>query len=207
MTIATHDELTAELAAWLNRDDLTARIPTFIRLFEARVNRRLRSLQQEISYTQLTAASMATYALPSDARKVRSAYLDDSPVVPLAAMTPSALRAAYPDTTTAQPLAYAVSGQNLVLAPIPNDAFVLVLNYFREVPALTSSNTTNWLLSAHPDAYLFGSLAASEAFLMNDSRVGFWKSGLDEVLGEIMQEANDQRLPTGPVASKPAIVE
>jgi hypothetical protein len=42
MTIATYSELLTELDAWLNRSDLTARIPTFIRLFESRANRQLR---------------------------------------------------------------------------------------------------------------------------------------------------------------------
>lgn len=209
MTIATFDELNAELSAWLNRADAdyTARVPTLIRLFEARMNRLLRSPQQEVSLSQATIAGTAAYALPTDARKIRGAYLNESPVVNLAAMSASELRFAYPDTTTGTPAAFAISGQSIILAPTPNDAFSLVLNYFREVPALTSSASTNWLLTAHPDAYLFGSLAAAEAFLMNDDRVAFWKGGLDEVLSEIMAEANDQRMPSGPLASKPPIAE
>jgi hypothetical protein len=43
MTIATYAELVSEMGDWLNRTDLTAKIPTFVRLFEARMNRRLRS--------------------------------------------------------------------------------------------------------------------------------------------------------------------
>jgi hypothetical protein len=33
--------------------------------------------------------------------------------------------------------------------------------YSQKVPALSDSATTNWLLTSHPDAYLFGTLTMS----------------------------------------------
>jgi hypothetical protein len=42
MAITTNAELESALAGWLDRSDLTARIPDFVTLCEARVNRKLR---------------------------------------------------------------------------------------------------------------------------------------------------------------------
>ncbi len=47
MSISTYAELQTAVGNWLNRADLTARIPEFIELFEARVKRDLRVRQME----------------------------------------------------------------------------------------------------------------------------------------------------------------
>lgn len=209
MTIATYSELVTEIGEWANRadTDFTNRIPTFIRLFEARVNRKLRSPQQEITLTQSTVGSTSTYALPSDFRQARKVILETDPITSLEPMSPANLNTFYPDSATGQPAAYAISGQNLILAPTPDGAYTLVINYFREVPALTDSNNTNWLLSAHPDAYLFGALCEAAAFLIDDDRAATWKNAWDEVLFEIMSEANDMRTTAGPLTLRPTVIE
>jgi hypothetical protein len=53
------------------------------------------------------------------------------------------------------------------------------------ITALSAGNATNWLLTANPDAYLFGSLAAAEPFMPADPRIGMWKTRRDEILGTL----------------------
>ena len=64
MSITTYSELQQAIADWLERADLTARIPDFIALFEATANRRLRLRQQE-AVASLTPSAGAA-ALPAD---------------------------------------------------------------------------------------------------------------------------------------------
>ena len=47
MAIGTFAELKTAIANWLDRDDLTARVPEFIALSEARINRALDVRQME----------------------------------------------------------------------------------------------------------------------------------------------------------------
>jgi hypothetical protein len=48
------------------------------------------------------------------------------------------------------------------------------LLYLAKIPALSDSNTSNWLLSEAPDVYLYGSLVHSAPYLQEDDRLGVW---------------------------------
>lgn len=203
MALSTYAELLTELDAWLNRSDLTARIPTFIALFESRANRLLRVPEMEAESTFTLASGVDTYALPDDFLAARSVIYDDEELL---GVTPATLRSNY-DTAEGIPIAYAIVGTDMVMAPTPNAADTATLNYFQSIPALTADNPTNWLLTKYPDLYLWGSLTMAEAYLRDDERVAVWKSAWDEALAEIVRAGNKQRLPASPLAARPVIPE
>ena len=63
MAIGTYAELQTAVANWLDRDDLTDRIPEFIALAEAKMNRNLRiSLMENVSTAITMAAGHGTIA-------------------------------------------------------------------------------------------------------------------------------------------------
>ena len=64
MAISTKAELHTAVANWLNRSDLTSRIPEFIELAEAGFNRNLRTRQMLSRSTTTTSAQYIS--LPSD---------------------------------------------------------------------------------------------------------------------------------------------
>lgn len=207
MTIASHSELLTEIDAWMNRSDLSGRIPTFIRLFEARMNRRLADPKMELVSTSVTTSGTSNYALPDDFSMARNLYLATSPKTQLAYMTPAALRDTYSANDTGQPEAYTVEGEELVLAPTPDGEYTLTLTYSQHVPALTETNTTNWLLSLFPDLYLWGALTRAEAFLKDDERVNLWKSAEDEAMAEAIRYANRRRHGPGPLQMRSTVIE
>ena len=65
MAIGTYAELQTAVANWLDRDDLSLRIPEFIALAEARMNRILRLRLMESTYTASTVATQRNLALPT----------------------------------------------------------------------------------------------------------------------------------------------
>lgn len=207
MTIATYAELLTELDAWLNRSDLTARIPTFIRLFESRANRLLRVPEMRTQTSYATVADTPELALPSDFLSAIDLYLDDDPDVVLAAMSPAVLRNTYPQATTGQPIAYAVVGSQMMLGPSPDGEYTILLDYYQRIPALSEDNTTNWLLDIYPDLYLWGSLCMAEAFLRDDDRLSVWKSAWDEATAEANRQGNLQRTPSSPLMMQPTVWE
>lgn len=207
MTIASYSELLDEIDAWLDRSDLTARIPTFIRLFEARMNRRLRVPDMETTVTTTLEADETTYALPDDFLGMKSIFVDSSPDRVLVAMTPANIRATYPYATSGLSGAYAIEAGNIILAPPPGSGDTLTMTYYAEIPALTESNTTNWLLDGHPDAYLYGTLCMAQAYLVDDERLATWKAAWDEAVAEVQDSANRSRIPAGPLTMRSAISE
>lgn len=207
MAIASYADLLDELSAWLNRSDLTARIPTFIRLFEARMNRSLRIPEMEANTTFTTAAALTDYTLPADFLEARELTVLGNADVLIEAGSAQDIRyriaALYAGTTQF----YAVQGGNLVIAPAPLAGAMLNLRYYQRIPALSATNTTNWLLNAHPDAYLFGVLCMAEAYIYDDNRLAVWKNAWDEVMAEIASSANRHRLPAAPVAMRSPVFE
>jgi hypothetical protein len=206
MTIASYSELVTELEAWFNRADLTSRIPTFIRLFEARMNRKLRVPNMETSATSITALDTEAVALPTDFRQPRSIYLQTDPITRLDYVTPQYLRSTYAASLTGKPVCFTIQGRDLILAPTPDAEYTLALDYYANIEGLTSSNTTNWLLEAHPDAYLYGSLCMAKAFEVDPERLAQWKVAWDEVMGEIITEGNAARL-SGPLQMRATVSE
>src|SRR5258705_11306601 len=64
MSITSYSELQASIAGWLKRTNLTARIPDFITLAEATLNRQLRTRQMSAVYSRTTDQNIIT--LPDD---------------------------------------------------------------------------------------------------------------------------------------------
>ena len=88
MAIGTYAELKTAVANWLDRDDLTDRIPEFISLAEARMNRVLRIRLMEGKYTASTVAGQRNYALPTGYIQMRNFQVNTSPITPVQYVSP-----------------------------------------------------------------------------------------------------------------------
>ena len=88
MSIGSYQELKDAIANFLARDDLTAQIPDFIQLAEARMSRELETREQEKRATATLTAGDEYIALPTDMREIRSVKLNVSPVKVLSYLTP-----------------------------------------------------------------------------------------------------------------------
>lgn len=181
----TWADLKTSLANWLSRDDLnTTEIPEAIALAERRFNRKLRAPQMEDAVSTTTSGS--TIVLPTDFLELRAVYIDASPKVVLEQVTFSELRNRYSSSTTGQPQNFALqSGNEMVLGPAPDTTYTLVINYYKKITTLDGSTATNWLLTAHPDAYIHGSLVELHTLLHDEARAAFHEGRARQVLDEI----------------------
>lgn len=175
MAITSFTELKTAAANWLNRADLTSRIPEFIALAEARMNRdrRLR-VKDAIARDTLSVSGQFT-SLPSDFARMVNCELQVDPVQPMTVATPQQMdsyRAAYP---TGNPAHYCVHGSELEVVPVPTSATLGII-YHKKVVALSDSNTSNWLFAAAPDVYLYATLLESSPYLKDDERIAVWEA-------------------------------
>jgi hypothetical protein len=174
MSITNYSELQTSVASWLNRGDLSANIPDFITLAEAQLNTDLKTRSMETKVTLSTVAGTKTVALPTDMLEMRRLQVSGTYNQPLSYRSPDELSIDYASNMSAQPIVFTVVGGNIELAPIPDGVYTLELTYQQRIPALSVSNTTNWLLTNWPNAYLYGALVAATPFIMNDARIQVW---------------------------------
>lgn len=183
MSIGTFAELSTAIGNWTDRTDLSARIPEFIALFEAQVNRKLRVRQQVVSATLTPSAGSAT--LPTDYLEWKRVTWNGSQTRQLDYVTPAYLEGFNPDHSSDDPLFFTIEGETLKIAP--RSTTTLDFLYAQKVPALSVGNTTNWLLTAHPDAYLFGSLTMLATFTGDAENGQAWnvlaQKDLEEIWG------------------------
>lgn len=174
MSITNYSELQGSVASWLNRGDLSANIPDLITLAECQLSRDLQARGMEAKVTLSTVVGTKTVALPTDMLEMRRLQVTGAYNQPLSYRSPDELSADFSDNSSGQPVVFTVVGANVELAPIPDAVYSLELTYKQRIPALTVSNTTNWLLTNWPDAYLWASLLAATPFIMNDARLPTW---------------------------------
>ena len=195
MSLDTYTGLVAEVGNWLDRPDLAARVPTFIRLVESKVNRRLSDPDMEQVSTS-TASSDYT-ALPDGFGEMVSISTGDLPLAPMSAVEYAGIDSAI----TGRPRFYIIVDGAIGFYPRDATAAIRIV-YRKNVPALTSSNATNWLLTRAPDVYLYGALTEASAFLVEDDRAGSWKALFDQAMAELMIDADRRRWGVGPLAPR-----
>lgn len=201
MALDTYDNLKTEIASFLNRDDLTANIDTFIDLAETRHARDLRIREMEaVDTTITTVAGTQSYDLPTGYLELRYAMLQTSPYTMLQYMSPADFFRVYNlGEGNGKPIYYTIIGTKIYLGHTPDDANVLNLGFFKRATALSSSNTTNDILTNFPDLYLYGSLAETSPFLMQDERLTVWSSLYKEGVKTANESAQRGRVSSAPL--------
>jgi len=180
MAITTYAELQTAIGDWLNRADLDQKIPDFIRLAESTLNDVLRSADMVTQSTAVTITS-GRATLPADALEIVYAQVASSDDEPLEQVTPQQLTMLRRTRTrdAANPRFFAIIGRDIVVTPTPTSGS-LDLDYYQRIPALTDSNTTNWLLDDAPHMYLYTSLLHATPFLMDDARYAVFNSTVSQ---------------------------
>jgi hypothetical protein len=192
MALSTYAELQASIAGWLSRGNLTARIPDFITLAEARFNRKLRVREMETVVSGTLSGQ--TLTPPTDLLEIqRLAIYPTGAEVELEYTAPKTM-AKY-GTETGQPFYFTTMNQALYVAPIPDGNYAYKLFYVQKVPALSGSNATNWLLTSAPDVYLYAALLEAEPYLKNDKRVPLWANAYNAAIVDLQEQNDRQQVP------------
>ena len=193
MAISNYSELNTAVANWLDRDDLTDRIPEFIALAEARFNRLLRIRAMETKQTASTVASQRNLALPTNFIQMRNLQINTSPITSLEYVTPEMYDRLYGGSDTGTPKAYTILADEIQLGPIPASVQTIEMLFYKRFDALTSSASTNWMITNAPDVYLYGCLLEAEPFIMNDPRVQLWATAFQQAIADIQDQDNRDR--------------
>jgi len=185
VAIATYSDLQAAIASWLNRTDLTAQIPDFITLAEARMMRklRLRLFEQEAAVN--TTTSSRTVALPADYREPLNLWLNRGNGREALNFIPASVLETV--TTPGAPLYWAIDGGNLAFERPCDQPYSITFRYIQKL-ALSALSPTNALLTAYPDAYLTAALAEASRFLKDADAAKLWDDKHNQVAHDIREQ-------------------
>jgi hypothetical protein len=187
--ITNYTSLVAKLADWIDRDD--SDVDTFIQLTEARLNRLLDDPNMEVS-VPLTGDGAS---LPADFGSIVS--IGTANGFRLTQMGNAEYASLLPISGISR--YYTIREGKIYYYP---GAANVTLVYRRRIPALTSGNPTNWLLSLAPDVYLYGCLVQAFGWDQDDDRVSGWKSLFDEAVAELRSDGARRKWGPGPIAPR-----
>lgn len=186
MALANYTDLVAAIHGWLNRSDMATIAPDLIALAEAEFNRVLRCPEMEVrSSATLSGEALAT---PTDFIGLRSMASDNAK---FEVLSPDDLLA-IPESHTGFPNYVAVIDNQFFFRPVPSSGTVEIV-YYQKIPALTSGNPTNWLMTKYPDLYLCAALVQAELYNWNDERLPLLKARVEEIMGQIAEAVKKER--------------
>jgi hypothetical protein len=177
----TYATLVSAIPDWMQRPadaEITAIAPDCITLLESRLNfgfgepgETLYSppLRIEDMMTRATASLTGEYvAVPDDFLEMRGPMkVNDNPEVRIDYITPDQFAATAPNQSAGAPRVFTIAGAEFRFGPVPSSG-TAELWYYAKIPALTASNTTNWLLTKAPNVYLFGCLVEAYHYIKQE---------------------------------------
>lgn len=188
MAITTYAELKTAVADFLNRDDLTSVLGTFVSLAEANLNRDIRHWKMEQRSTAEIDDQYLT--LPTDWLDTVRITVKDTVPYALNLMSRDEIQDARyaAGDVSGKPTHYAHIAGEVELYPTPDATYDIELLYNQRIEALSDSNTSNWLLEEAPDLYLYATLVETAVYLRDDERLasfgGLYQSKLNALLSE-----------------------
>jgi hypothetical protein len=175
--LANYTDLLASAASWSHRTDLTAFMPDFVVLAEARISRDLRLRRQVSSATLATVAATQTVALPDDYLELENISCTSSGVERnLEYINIERMNVKYPDGSgNGVPVVYTLEGSNILFGPTPDAVYSIPIYYYAKFVALATT-PTNWLMTNHPNIYLFATLAELADYSQDVKNLEKWES-------------------------------
>lgn len=168
MAIATFALLKQAIERWSHRTDISDVIDNFIELAENDIDKRLLLRSNELRATVSASTSERFLALPDRFLKMRRLTIAASGnQVDIRFKAPDQMRI---EAAAGTPRYFTVSSQ-IEFDRVPDSAYTIEMQYFSRLNPLSTSNTTNDVLTDYPDLYLWGSL----------SHLAMWEKDLNMV--------------------------
>lgn len=195
---STYADLKTEIADFLERNDITSVIDTFIDLCEAEMQRKLKILAFETTSTVTVTAGSGT--VPTGFSGARSVYWSGQPNRMLRYVPPHEL-----DRLNSGDPAYVnyytITGTTIKVAD--DQSGDLVMTYMASFTPLSGGATSNALLTNHPAAYLYGSLVHASVYLKDFEGAIAYRKLFDNELEQINRDNADKKY-QGPLVVRAA---
>ena len=202
MALSNYGELKTGIANFLNRDDLTSIIPTFIALAEAQIARDLRHWRQEVRVS--TTVDERFENLPTDWLEGVHLSLADGSTVEYGSVAEISRQKLLSNNTAGQPRLYTLNSGQIEFFPAPDESYTLTMIYYARIPTMSGDTDANWLMTSYPDVYLYGSLLQSAPYLGEDERMVVWAQLYSAAVKNLGDDSKRARSSGGPLIMRNA---
>ena len=180
MTIGNYGDLKTSVQDYLNRADLAAYIPNFVRIAERRIHYGSAAPMDSQPVRVPAMQAQTTGTISNSAISFPTGFLET--ILLRITGNGRSWQAEYADHGTYT--AYTNSGSPPTVYICLNNAIQVAgtgggtytLDYYKAFDSLTADKDTNWLLTNAPDVYLFGALLESAPFISDLQMVQGWYS-------------------------------
>jgi hypothetical protein len=193
MAITNYNGLIVKLGRWMNRGDLDSIYPDFIALAEERIYRLLRVRQMEATLSA-TAIANGLIALPASMVGIKTLWLDGYEESPL---LPQTYEFVLSHDSGGLATHWALAGDGIYF----NGTGTVEGVIYESVPELSETDSTNWLLTAHPSLYLFGSLMEAHLYIKDQEQAQMWEARFGRAIDEVMG-ADKRDMLNGPLQAR-----
>jgi hypothetical protein len=187
----------------LNRYDLTSAIPLFTQLATKRIERDLSRAKHQMMIKRAATVFFDLYcSLPCDYIAAHQLMETNTDILvdyigPNESKEWLSGRYPIPNRTNVKTniAYYTIIGDQLRIFPYDPLGYKRVDNawldfwYYAQLPELTPSAPTNWVLTRYSDIYFYGTLAHSAPYLKADERLNTWESIYSRLMADIETEA------------------
>ena len=175
MSIANLSDLKTTIQQWRGRSDtaFTNQLDNFVTLFESKANDELPITTAEVDTVLTGTTNSRSISLPTDFLEPVALFLTtygvEDQLAPIIAGN-------YPlETTAGPPEAWMINGSNLDLDKPCDQAHTFKFRYRMKLLDLSTTDP-NWLLTNHPDVYLYGCLEQAAKWARDRTAVADYKS-------------------------------
>lgn len=193
-----YTQLKTNIASYLHRTDQADNIPLFIQLLEAKVNREPALQDREFEVDLTATVGSREIAVPTGFSEAKAMWLTTFlPRERLIYLQPDDL----PESIAPGiPTYWTIHGGDTIRMDSEADkAYTFVLSYTGSFE-LSDAFPTNWLLTNHPDIYLYGALLEASVFIRDEKFMGVWAAGYEKAL-QALKLKNDRAKALGELIS------
>jgi hypothetical protein len=167
MALSTYSELVSAIDSWFMGRSLSAQADDIIALVTGYFNIKLRLREME-TITDLSPTA-GVYTLPTDYVEYKRVVEKASMRRSLAYISENAVDQMYPDRAGGLSMHFNIIGNSLYTFPLSTNN--VELTYYKQIPLLSGSSTTNWLLTKHPGLYLHACQLYAAEFVKDDAEI------------------------------------
>ena len=194
-----YSDIKAEVALYINRTDLTARIANWVNFAQRKIERVSNFIGMETWESDTLASAGYTIDIPSRYKStIEFGMIYNSMKYPCKKTGEREILSIHTHLTndTGRPLYFCPreSQSEIWVRPTADQEYTYYHSYYRYSADLASDDATNWITNNYPELLIYMSLTEAEPYIQNDKRMDTWNAMATTLLDRMIDVENQRFL-------------